>query len=105
MFPYHLYDLKRYEVMNKNCPDCGLVFEIEPGFFYGAMYVSYAFSMFILILTGLVVYISFDDASVWIYALLVTIPILILHPVMFRYSRVVFLHLFGGIHYQPNGDK
>ncbi|GAB3978960.1 hypothetical protein GCM10028806_43230 [Spirosoma terrae] len=28
--------------MHENCPVCGLRYEAEPGFFTGAMYVSYA---------------------------------------------------------------
>src|SRR6185295_15533099 len=31
--------------MNDACPECGLVFEREPGYFVGAMYVSYAMAI------------------------------------------------------------
>src|SRR5271155_4411203 len=34
--------------MNDPCPVCGLVFEREPGYFLGAMYVSYALAVMIL---------------------------------------------------------
>ena len=30
---------------HKNCSHCNLKYEIEPGFFYGAMYVSYALAI------------------------------------------------------------
>ena len=31
-----------FPVMNERCPDCGLKFEREQGYFLGAMYFSYA---------------------------------------------------------------
>ena len=91
--------------MYKNCPNCGLLFEIEPGFFIGAMYVSYAFSILILLLVGLLMYLFIGDPPIWAYAVCAILPIVTLHPVIFRYSRVLYLHIFGGIRYTPNGDK
>ena len=31
--------------MNENCSHCGLKYQIEPSFFYGAMYVSYGLNV------------------------------------------------------------
>ena len=31
--------------MNKQCPHCNFTFEIEPGYFYVAMFVSYAMNV------------------------------------------------------------
>ena len=31
--------------MHNQCPHCDLTFEIEPGYFYAAMYVSYALNV------------------------------------------------------------
>lgn len=31
--------------MPDHCPECGLSFMPEPGFYYGAMYVSYALTI------------------------------------------------------------
>jgi len=36
------FDLKRFGKMNKSCACFGLKYEKEPGYFYSAMYVSYA---------------------------------------------------------------
>lgn len=38
-----LYKMKFYD-MYDNCPVCGLKYEQEPGFWYGAMYMGYTFS-------------------------------------------------------------
>lgn len=88
--------------MYDNCPKCGLRFEIEPGFFYGAMFVSYAMVTGITLVSVLVSFALWKDPSTWAIALVVTGLILLLLPSIFRYSRVLFLHWFGGIIYQPN---
>ena len=36
------YKLKNWDKMHSDCPVCELHYEREPGFFQGAMYVSYA---------------------------------------------------------------
>lgn len=53
-----LYKLKFYD-MYENCPVCGLKYEQEPGFWYGAMYMGYIFStgaLLIVMLTTLFVF-------------------------------------------------
>ena len=38
--------------MNERCPCCHLDFQQEPGFYWGAMYVSYALALLQVLLTG-----------------------------------------------------
>ena len=40
--------------MHENCPRCGQHFEIEIGFWWGAMYVAYALSSGALLIVGLI---------------------------------------------------
>lgn len=48
-----LYKLKFYD-MYENCPVCGLKYEQEPGFWYGAMYMGYTFSSGALLIVMLI---------------------------------------------------
>ncbi|HLP21558.1 MAG TPA: DUF983 domain-containing protein [Chitinophagales bacterium] len=48
-----LYKLKFYD-MYETCPVCGLKYEQEPGFWYGAMYMGYIFSTGALLIVMLV---------------------------------------------------
>lgn len=43
--------------MNENCSHCGLKYQIEPSFFYGAMYVSYGLNVAIGIAAFIVSYV------------------------------------------------
>lgn len=100
MFTHSVYNIKHMGKMNDGCPVCGLKYELEPGFFYGAMYVSYAFSVAILLTTTFALYFFFSDPPLTVYIVTITLISLISYPLNFRYSRILFLHLFGGVKYQ-----
>jgi hypothetical protein len=85
--------------MHTHCPVCDLRFEVEPGFFIGAMYISYAMSLVIFFTVSVVIYVLFNNPEFYFYMIGIPSTVLILLPFMFRYSRVLFLYLFGGIKY------
>lgn len=83
---------RRLVTMNTTCPVCGFVFDRESGYFAGAMVVSYALAVPILaaIVIGLITLGGLDA----VVALIVgNTAYLVLVPFIFRYSRVVWLHL------------
>lgn len=84
---------------NKACPHCGLLYEREPGFFFGAMYVSYALTMAILLGVAFILFNFFNDPEAWIYVASVFVAVVVLLPVVFRYSRTLYLYGFGGVKY------
>lgn len=98
IYKHSVYNLRFYET-NKLCSYCGLMFEREPGFFFGAMYVSYMFTVAILLATSFVLYFGFNDPPLWVYLVSVPLVTLLLMPLSFRYSRVLYLYAFGGVSY------
>lgn len=88
--------------MYTHCPHCGLRYMIEPGFFYGAMYISYAFSVAIVLSIGLATYVLGGDPPVHVYLIAISIGIFFAVPFSFRYSRVLMMHLFSGVKYNPD---
>lgn len=105
LFTHSLLNIAKLNSTNSSCEKCGLTYESEPGFFYGAMYVSYAFSVAIMLTVSFLVTIFFNDPSVSTYIISVALISLLTYPVNFRYSRILFLYLFGGIKYDPNKIK
>ena len=101
MFKHSLVHYFKFAEMNSHCPHCNLRFEREPGFFIGAMYVSYAFSVALIVTITVTLYNFFGDPPTWVYITIIPTVILILLPVLFRYARVLYLHWFGGVRYQP----
>lgn len=87
--------------MHDKCPKCQQTYEPEPGFYFGAMFVNYAFSAAITLSTAFVLYHFFNNPDTWVYMTVVMGFVALLWPLMFKYSRSIFLHVFGGIRFNP----
>jgi len=92
--------------ININCPHCNMLFEIEPGYFYAAMYVSYALNVAEAVTIALATrIITQNTTSPWLYLSTILGGCFILSPINFRYSRVILLYwLSPKVHYQPQLD-
>jgi uncharacterized protein (DUF983 family) len=102
VFQYRFWELIHFAKMNKMCPKCGVNFEVEPGFFYGAMYMSYGFSIIIMAVGGIFIYNFFSDPPLLFYIIPITLVSLLFTPINFRNSRVIYLHLMSGIKFKKN---
>jgi uncharacterized protein (DUF983 family) len=78
--------------MNTVCPVCGLRFEREEGYFLGAMYFSYGMSVLILGVGTLLAALVLPDWRLELVMLLVVAAYLPFVPIVFRYSRVLWMH-------------
>ncbi|MBT9394310.1 DUF983 domain-containing protein [Hymenobacter sp. NST-14] len=87
--------------MPAHCPVCGQAYEPEPGFYWGAMYISFVFSTAIMLVVGMAVYFLLHDPDTWVYVAAVALAATLLTPLSLRYSRTLMLYLFGGIRYAP----
>ena len=105
IFAGSLYGLNLQKT-NEHCSHCDMRFEVEPGYFYGAMYVSYTFVVGEMLNIGLITYlITGNDKSPWLYITTILLTILALTPINYRYSRVLLLHwLTPKIKYYPEYD-
>lgn len=99
MFQYSAFRPTKFDKTNEKCPVCGLKFEIEPSFFTGAMYVSYAFSVALTIVVGVAVNFFYDDPPISTYMLWIIFLVLLAFPHMFRYSRSLYMHVVSGVKY------
>lgn len=79
--------------MTRSCPVCKLKYERETGFFYGAMYVSYAL-MSGLFIVWFVLNVYVFHLPALILAFSVTASILLLFPVAYRWARLIWLNFF-----------
>lgn len=92
MFYTPTFSFKRPLEMPEHCPNCGQSFFPEPGFYYGAMFISYIVSGFFSI--------GFIMLLHWVFKLSIDFSFLILiliaalfYVYLFRISRSVWLGL------------
>ena len=88
--------------MPTSCAKCGQLFEPEPGFYYGAMFVSYIFSgFFFLGLAGLGIMVF--DLSVNMTFLYILAIAALSYFWILRTSRSVWIHIM--IKFDPNATQ
>ncbi|MCB0754456.1 MAG: DUF983 domain-containing protein [Flavobacteriales bacterium] len=87
------YNFSNIDKMPDNCPNCGQKYWIEPGFYYGAMYISYALTiaLSVAIFVAMIVLWHFDIK--WYLALNFS-TMIILFPPIFRLSRSIWAHIY-----------
>lgn len=93
--PYHLGKVLK---MHENCSHCGLKYQIEPSFFYGAMYVSYAVNVAMGVATFIVAKLFIGLDLVQSFAA-ITVSLVVLYPIVLRLSRNIYINLF--VDYEP----
>jgi uncharacterized protein (DUF983 family) len=77
--------------MYPDCPNCGIHYERETGYFLNAMFFAYVIGFLILAPTMLYLYIR-GVSTLW-FSVIITVETLLLWPWVFRYSRVLWMHV------------
>ena len=86
--------------MHSHCEHCGLRYEREAGFFYGAMYVSYMLNIALFVNAVLIWYLFVEDLVDWrIYIGAYVLITILLVPLIYRFSRSIWLYMM--IKYEP----
>ncbi len=93
-----IFPLKEFMAMPEHCPECGLKFELETGFWFGTGYVSYALSVgmiFVMAVIFAVVWgFSWRDNSIFIFIGIMVSALVILQPWIMRLARVLYIYAF-----------
>jgi uncharacterized protein (DUF983 family) len=84
--------------MHENCSHCGLKYQIEPSFFYGAMYVSYGLNVAIGIAAFIISFVIFGSSLKTAFITIIA-SLIILFPFVLRWSRNIYINMF--ISYDP----
>jgi uncharacterized protein (DUF983 family) len=93
VFTHSGTNLRKFREMNENCNSCGVKYESEPGFFWGAMYFSYAYSVASFIIIGYFFFSLSDDVNLTWYISTVIAYTLITSPMSFRMSRLMMMYI------------
>ena len=79
--------------MHEKCSHCDLTYQIEPSFFYGAMYVSYGLNVALSIAAFVISYL-FIHSSLKTSFISIIVSNIILFPFVLRWSRNIYINLF-----------
>ena len=93
----------KFDKMEENCSICNHRYEIETGFFYGAMYVNYALTIAISVAVFLTTYLINDQTPYWVYIIVILTSLIGLAPITYRSGRLIWMNFFT--RYDSNHKK
>ncbi len=87
------YILSEALSMHENCSNCSTKYKIEPSFFYGAMYVSYAVGIAFAVAAFVI---SFYIFNAGLNAMFISIiaTLIVFMPIIMRLSRNIWINFF-----------
>jgi uncharacterized protein (DUF983 family) len=88
------YDFSKLGKMHDKCSVCEQSYRIEAGFYFGAAYVSYAFGVAMFVAVWVGANVLSPELSTHIQVFLVVLLSLVLFPVNFWLSRIIWINLF-----------
>ena len=97
--PLHLNKVLK---MNENCSHCGFRYQIEPSFFYGAMYVSYGLNVAVGIAAFIVSFVFFG-ATIEQSFIAIILTLVVLFPFVLRLARNLYINMF--VSYDPKAGR
>jgi len=97
--PYHLGSLFK---MHERCSHCNTKYKMEPSFFYGAMYVSYAVGIAFAVAAFVITFLFIGTSLVSTFIAIVATMVVFM-PVIIRLSRNIWINLF--VSYDPATHK
>ncbi|MBL7900874.1 MAG: DUF983 domain-containing protein [Bacteroidia bacterium] len=102
VFSNSIFSPTKFAKTREACTHCGLTYQPEPGFFFGAMYWSYA----IIVATIVSMSIAFSVFGIFEHAIWAIPVVLILGlPLIFRYSRMLMLYVVYPVMYRDRFRK
>lgn len=94
--PFHLGAIYK---MHESCSHCNTRYKIEPSFFYGAMYVSYALGIAFGVTAFIISYV-FLSSSLKTAFIAIIGTLIVFMPIIMRLSRNIWINFF--INYDKN---
>ena len=96
------YNLPKIFEMHEHCSHCGLHYQLEPSFFYGAMYVNYGLTVIVGVATFIIskVLLGLEITPSFITIIL---ALVILMPINTRLARNIYINMF--VSYDENAVK
>ena len=104
---YRKITLSHIFAMYDNCPVCNQKYDLEPGFWFGTAYVSYALAVALSVSTFVawlvLIGVSTEDNRIIYWLIFNAVALVVLQPWLMRLSRVMYIRFF--IRYDQNYEK
>ncbi len=103
-FKAHPYNLKEVGNLHEHCPVCGLKYEKEVGFYYGAMYVSYALAVAVFVTLWVSFNLFFPGLSTAVQIWIIVAVSVATGPLLYALSKIIWANLFFSYKGKPDNE-
>jgi uncharacterized protein (DUF983 family) len=87
------YVLSQTVKMHEKCSHCNTKYQIEPSFFYGSMYVSYAVGIAFAVAAFIISY-NILESTLTTAFIAIVVTLIGFFPVIMRVSRNIWINIF-----------
>jgi len=94
----NIYSWTKGDLMPDKCSCCGQAMRLETGFYFGAMYISYALYVTIFIPSFMITVIFYLSYLKFLISFIIFI--VVTSPYIFRLSRAMYLYIY--VRFDPN---
>ncbi|MGB0198708.1 MAG: DUF983 domain-containing protein [Flavobacteriaceae bacterium] len=98
---HHPYRLRAMNRVNNHCNFCGQKLKLEPSFYYGSMYVSYAIGVAIAVAVFVLGMLAGLEGMIH-HFVAITAVLIALMPYIGALAKSIWAHLF--IHFDPKTE-
>lgn len=88
------YNFSKMGHVLPECPVCRRRYSREPGFYFGALYVSYALGVALFVTAFVATFVIYPEASTELYIAVVVLSLVLLGPVLYALSKIIWANLF-----------
>lgn len=92
------YSFKDSMKMPDRCAVCNQDFQIEPGFYIGALWTSFPIVIFIMAFLSILLLVFVKMELEWFFVS-ITVILLLLQPIIIRLGRAIWINIF--VDYDP----
>ncbi|HNP34078.1 MAG TPA: DUF983 domain-containing protein [Flavobacterium sp.] len=96
------YNISKLYKMHDHCSHCGLHYQLEPSFFYGAMYVSYGLTVAVGVAAFIIAKV-FMGLGLTPSFIAIIAALIITMPVTARLARNIYINMF--VSYDPKATE
>ena len=99
LYPTKLTSFRKAFVMYDNCPACNQPYVIEPGFYWGAMYIAYMLSSGTILGGFAILFFLLNLTILQSFFVMIAI-VFLMYGFIFRTARAIWINIY--VHYDSN---
>jgi uncharacterized protein (DUF983 family) len=93
-FVSHPYNLRKAGDLHEKCAECGLKYMKEPGFYFGALFVSYGIGAAVVVSIWVAILTLYPEAPFRLYMWAIGIALVVGAPFHYALSKIIWANIF-----------